>query len=215
MNVRRAQINDIEQIKLLYQVQKVHSDKRPDLFIPGKKKYTAEELIQIIPNDKRPIFVADENGVVLGYAFCIFQHKGATQCIHLTHFISTICVLTKTREAKRLALRYITMLSILLKSLAVIILHLMFGRAMRMRRNSIKNAAQSSKIRYGNNFIIGFYALGLSLTEGFFLYFETVFTGSLLFLSFLFECLWFNNVKEAMICIMFLYATMTRRFLNQ
>lgn len=38
MNVRRAQITDIEQIvKLLYQVQKVHSDKRPDLFIPGIK----------------------------------------------------------------------------------------------------------------------------------------------------------------------------------
>ena len=94
MNVRRAQITDIEQIvKLLYQVQKVHSDKRPDLFIPGKKKYTAEELIQIIPNDKRPIFVADENGVVLGYAFCIFQHNGSNSMQTFdTLYIDDLCV---------------------------------------------------------------------------------------------------------------------------
>ena len=102
MNVRRAQITDIEQIvKLLYQVQKVHSDKRPDLFIPGKKKYTAEELIQIIPNDKRPIFVADENGVVLGYAFCIFQHNGSNSMQTFdTLYIDDLCVDKNARGKK-------------------------------------------------------------------------------------------------------------------
>ena len=102
MNVRRAQITDIEQIvKLLYQVQKVHSDKRPDLFIPGKKIYTAEELIQIIPNDKRPIFVADENGVVLGYAFCIFQHNGSNSMQTFdTLYIDDLCVDKNARGKK-------------------------------------------------------------------------------------------------------------------
>lgn len=38
MNIRRAEEKDIPQIEeLLYQVHKVHSDKRPDLFIPGSK----------------------------------------------------------------------------------------------------------------------------------------------------------------------------------
>ena len=41
VNIRRAEEKDIPQIEeLLYQVHKVHSDKRPDLFIPGSKKYT-------------------------------------------------------------------------------------------------------------------------------------------------------------------------------
>ena len=45
MNIRRAEEKDILQIEeLLYQVHKVHSDKRPDLFIPGSKKYTTNEL---------------------------------------------------------------------------------------------------------------------------------------------------------------------------
>lgn len=38
VNIRRAEEKDIPQIEeLLYQVHKVHSDKRPDLFIPGSK----------------------------------------------------------------------------------------------------------------------------------------------------------------------------------
>lgn len=38
MEIKKAKESDIEQItKLLYQVHKIHSDKRPDLFIPKKK----------------------------------------------------------------------------------------------------------------------------------------------------------------------------------
>ncbi|MBQ8167721.1 MAG: GNAT family N-acetyltransferase, partial [Lachnospiraceae bacterium] len=38
------------------------------------KKYTDEELAEIIENDKKPIFVAvDESDEVLGYAFCVYQ----------------------------------------------------------------------------------------------------------------------------------------------
>lgn len=75
MNIRRAQIKDSDRITtLLYQVQKVHSDARPDIFRQGAKKYTADELSDIIADDTRPIFVAvDENDTVLGYAFCIYE----------------------------------------------------------------------------------------------------------------------------------------------
>ena len=37
MEIKKAKESDIEQItKLLYQVHKIHSDKRSDLFIPKK-----------------------------------------------------------------------------------------------------------------------------------------------------------------------------------
>ena len=71
MNIRRAEEKDIVQIEnLLYQVHKVHSDKRPDLFIPGAKKYTTEELKEILADDEKPVYVADDDGVILGYTLC-------------------------------------------------------------------------------------------------------------------------------------------------
>ena len=72
--IRRAAEKDIPYIdKLLFQVHKVHHDVRPDLFKDGTKKYTDEELIKIIHNDLTPVFVYEENDIVLGYAFCIHQ----------------------------------------------------------------------------------------------------------------------------------------------
>ena len=94
MEIRRAEAEDIPQIvTLLYQVHKVHSDARPDLFRAGAKKYTAEELAELIPNDERPIFVAEENGQILGYAFCIFQmpKSDSMQPIQ-TLYVDDLCV---------------------------------------------------------------------------------------------------------------------------
>lgn len=74
LNIRRAVSEDADTInKLLFQVLKVHSTARPDLFKAGTKKYTDSELLSIISDDSRPIFVAEKDGVVLGYAFCIHQ----------------------------------------------------------------------------------------------------------------------------------------------
>ena len=75
MNIRRAEAKDMEGInRLLLQVCLVHHNGRPDLFKYGAKKYTDEELTEIIHNDKTPIFVAvDEENRVKGYVFCIFQ----------------------------------------------------------------------------------------------------------------------------------------------
>ena len=74
----------MEQIdRLLMQVERVHHDGRPDLFRFGQKKYTDDELKELIHNDSRPIFVAtDDADRVLGYAFCIFQQ-------YLNHNIMT------------------------------------------------------------------------------------------------------------------------------
>ncbi len=75
MNIRRAIIDDIKGLnKLLFQVLMVHHNGRPDLFKGNAKKYTDEQLLDIIKDDSRPIFVAvNEEDEVMGYAFCIFQ----------------------------------------------------------------------------------------------------------------------------------------------
>lgn len=100
MNIRRAEEKDIPQIEqLLYQVHKVHSDKRPDLFIPGAKKYTTEELKEILSDDEKPIYVADDGGVILGYAFCVYQY--CTKSSNYTSlYIDDLCVSEKARGQK-------------------------------------------------------------------------------------------------------------------
>lgn len=96
MNIRRAKRKDLNRINdLLLQVCMVHHKGRPDLFRFGAKKYTNEELEEILEDEERPVFVAvDENDYVLGYAFCIFQqHKeNAVLTDVKTLYIDDLCV---------------------------------------------------------------------------------------------------------------------------
>lgn len=93
--IRRAKESDIPVIdKLLYQVNKVHSDARPDLFKAGAKKYSDGELKRIIAADQTPVFVAERAGNIVGYAFCI--HKQFVNDNNLTDiktlYIDDLCV---------------------------------------------------------------------------------------------------------------------------
>ncbi|MBQ8827846.1 MAG: GNAT family N-acetyltransferase [Clostridia bacterium] len=98
MQIRRAQIKDIDGINgLLRQVLTVHHNGRPDIFKAGTQKYTNDELITIINDDTKPIFVGiDEknNDKVLGYAFCVFQqHIGNNILTDIkTIYIDDLCV---------------------------------------------------------------------------------------------------------------------------
>lgn len=96
MNIRRATTNDMSGInKLLNQVLMVHHNARPDLFKANVKKYTDEELALIIADDTKPIFVGvDENDVVCGYAFCIFQQHMNNNILTdvKTLYIDDLCV---------------------------------------------------------------------------------------------------------------------------
>ena len=95
MIIRRAVEADIPVIdKLLYQVHKIHSDIRPDLFNKGTKKYTDEELRSIIADELTPVFVAEKDGMVLGYAFCIHQqHINDNNLTDIrTLYIDDLCV---------------------------------------------------------------------------------------------------------------------------
>lgn len=96
MKIRRAKEQDMDGInKLLFQVCLVHHKGRPDLFKYGAKKYTDEELRELIHDSNRPILVAvDEKEQVLGYAFCIFQeHIGDNVLTDIkTLYIDDLCV---------------------------------------------------------------------------------------------------------------------------
>ncbi|MCT8824339.1 GNAT family N-acetyltransferase [Glaesserella parasuis] len=73
--IRPAKADDVARIaELLYQVHAVHVEARPDIFQAGKRKYSDEEILALMADEQKPIFVyEDENGTVQGYAFCIYQ----------------------------------------------------------------------------------------------------------------------------------------------
>ena len=74
MTIRRAQEHDIDAIsKLLSQVLEIHHKGRPDIFKPGAVKYKPSELLSLIKDNTRPVFVAELDGKVAGHAFCIIQ----------------------------------------------------------------------------------------------------------------------------------------------
>lgn len=96
MRIRRAENKDSDGInKLLRQVLMVHHNGRPDLFKANAKKYTDEELVAILADDTKPVFVAvDEQENVLGYAFCVFYRHPDDNILTdiLTLYIDDLCV---------------------------------------------------------------------------------------------------------------------------
>ena len=95
MNIRLAQTQDIPgMIRLLYQVGGVHHDIRPDIFRPNALKYTQSALEELLKDESKPIFVADDNGSVAGYCFCqIRDYTGSTALTDRKElYIDDLCV---------------------------------------------------------------------------------------------------------------------------
>ena len=96
MHIRRAEQKDMSGINnLLRQVLMVHHNGRPDIFKANAKKYTDEQLSEIIQDDKKPIFVCvDESEAVLGYAFCVWQQYLNNEILTdiKTLYIDDLCV---------------------------------------------------------------------------------------------------------------------------
>lgn len=99
--IRNAEMKDLARIMdLLHQVNDVHAEGRPDLFVKGHTKYTEEELMRIITNPDTPVFVyTDETDYLLGYCFCMVQDHTAEQ--HLapikTLYVDDLCVDSASR----------------------------------------------------------------------------------------------------------------------
>lgn len=98
--IRRAKEKDIYKIgDLLSQVDLVHHNGRPDIFKIGRK-YSDEELKELLEDEKRPILVAvDENDEVMGYCFCIYQQHFDNSVLTdiKTLYIDDLCVDEKLR----------------------------------------------------------------------------------------------------------------------
>ena len=95
MNIRRAQEKDTEKIKdLLCQVLNVHHRGRPDIFKENCRKYTDSELSEIIKDDLRPIFVAEGDSGIMGYAFCVLIVRQGNNILTdmKTLYIDDLCV---------------------------------------------------------------------------------------------------------------------------
>lgn len=100
MNIRRAEEKDSEKIiDLLCQVLNVHHNGRPDLFKGNCRKYTDSELNDIIKDDMRPIFVAENDEGIMGYAFCAVKMREGDNILTdmKTLYIDDLCVDEKAR----------------------------------------------------------------------------------------------------------------------
>jgi ribosomal protein S18 acetylase RimI-like enzyme len=96
MEIKRADTRHLSGLNsLLLQVLTVHHNGRPDLFKGNTRKYTDEQLVEMLKDNSNPIFVAvDENEKVLGYAFCRFiQHLNDNILTDIkTLYIDDLCV---------------------------------------------------------------------------------------------------------------------------
>ena len=95
MDIRRAEEKDLNGIrKLLFQVNQLHADGRPDLFKSGGIKYTDAELREILADNSRPVYVFAPGDQVLGYVFCVFEETTETSSLRAvrTLYIDDLCV---------------------------------------------------------------------------------------------------------------------------
>lgn len=96
MEIRRAEKQDIAGImKLLRQVNDIHAEGRPDIFIKGLTKYDEDGLNKILNDPSTPVFAAiDDEGEFAGYCFCIIEEHYGYVNLHpiKTLYIDDLCV---------------------------------------------------------------------------------------------------------------------------
>ena len=95
MIIRRALEKDIPDVlRLLSQVLELHAQLRPDIFVPGTTKYSAQDLAEMFTDDLRPVYVALEGDTLLGYAFCQFQEPAfaSTMVPRNILYLDDLCV---------------------------------------------------------------------------------------------------------------------------
>lgn len=111
--IRKAMLADAARInEILYQVDDIHHQIRPDIFKGGEKKYTDEELESLITGDEVQIFVYEEDVTasdaaseqvstreVLGYTICFLEIQEESHHIHARKslYIDDFCVHEKAR----------------------------------------------------------------------------------------------------------------------
>ena len=100
MEIRFACAQDVPDIiTLLRQVGRVHHEGRPDLFRSNAQKYSPSQVMELLNDSNRPIFVAVEGDKVLGYGFCMMEYVENHSVLNdrTTLYIDDICVLDTCR----------------------------------------------------------------------------------------------------------------------
>ena len=95
MEIRFAMEQDVGGIlELLRQVGRVHHEGRPDIFRKNAQKYGASQVLAMLNSSRTPIFVAVEEGKVLGYGFCQVKTYKDDPVIadHTEVYIDDLCV---------------------------------------------------------------------------------------------------------------------------
>ena len=95
MVIRFATNSDVPAIlELLRQVGGLHHDGRPDIFRAGAQKYSASEVIALLADPSKPIFIAAEGDKVLGYGFCQIKTFENDPVIadHVELYLDDLCV---------------------------------------------------------------------------------------------------------------------------
>ncbi len=95
MEIRFATPMDVPGIiDLLRQVGQVHHKGRPDIFRADAQKYAPSQVLALLDKSETPIFVAVEEGKVLGYCFCQIKtyYRDSVIADHSTCYIDDLCV---------------------------------------------------------------------------------------------------------------------------
>ena len=95
MIIRLAKAADIPgMLKLLRQVGDVHHRIRPDIFRAGALKYDEPSLRELLRQEDRPIFIAEQDGAVAGYCFCVRKdfRGSSVQADRVEFYIDDLCV---------------------------------------------------------------------------------------------------------------------------
>lgn len=93
--IRKAEEKDLVRLyEMLAQVQQLHADGRPDIFKAGTNKYNMDEIRLFLANPLTPVFVADNDGVAVGYAFCDIKEQKESHNLRpiKTYYLDDLCV---------------------------------------------------------------------------------------------------------------------------
>lgn len=97
--IRPAEPRDAARLReLLEQICLLHVEGRPDIFQPAGK-YTIDDIVAMMGDNEKPIFVADTGDDVAGYVFCQLKrpHNPVMRDI-LNIYIDDLCVDSKYRR---------------------------------------------------------------------------------------------------------------------
>ena len=94
MLIRPAEKRDIPRInELLGQILRLHAALRPDIFRADREKFTPAELEALLARPERVSFVAEEDGVCVGYALCEIRQPAAPQMLpRKVLYLDDLCV---------------------------------------------------------------------------------------------------------------------------